>query len=139
MENSNPVSSRTGTALLIIDVQQGLFQKSTPIYKAKELLQNIKTLVGKARRADVPVFYIQHSNDSFLLEGTDGWRLHPRLSPEERDAFVQKKHGNAFEDTLLEAQLKAKNVGVLVITGLVTNGCVRATCLGAHQLGYQVI
>lgn len=33
------------TALLIIDVQSELFQKSSPIYKAKELLENIQALL----------------------------------------------------------------------------------------------
>jgi nicotinamidase-related amidase len=37
-------------ALLVIDVQQGLFKKKTPIYKADELLQNIISLVDRAHQ-----------------------------------------------------------------------------------------
>lgn len=138
MENGNPVSARTGTALLIIDVQQGLFHKPTPIYKAKELLQNITALVGKARRAGVPVYYIQHSGKGGLEKGSGGWELHPQLPPIDEDHIIHKEHGNAFEETILEDVLASENIGTLVMAGLVTHGCVKSTCLGAKELGYQV-
>ncbi len=68
-------------ALLIIDVQQGLFRKSTPIYKAEELLQNIHTLVDRAHRAGVPVFYVQHSDQKALVINSQDWQLHSELHP----------------------------------------------------------
>jgi len=126
------------TALLVIDVQQGLFLKSTPIYRAEELLENINALVDKAHSANVPVCYIQHSDKLALKKGSDDWRLHPQLQPMKTDDLVHKLHGNAFEDTNLGELLDAKGVGRLVVTGLVTHGCVRATCLGAKKLGYHV-
>jgi len=127
------------TALLIIDVQQGLFEKSTPIYRADELLGNLCHLIEAGRRADAPVFFIQHANKSSLAEGTPGWQLHPSLQPEGTDLIVHKHHGNAFQDTVLKAELDARAIDTLVITGLVTNGCVRATCEAALKLGYHVI
>lgn len=130
---------RGSIALLIIDVQQGLFSKSTPIYKAEELLRNINSLVDRAHRARVPVFYVQHSDARTLLEGSPGWRLHSQLQPRVTDCIVHKQHGNAFEDTGLDEALKSRNVTSVVITGLVTHGCVRATCIGALQMGYRVI
>jgi nicotinamidase-related amidase len=126
------------TALLVIDVQQGLFRKSTPIYRAEELLDNINTLVDKAHAANVPVVYVQHSDKLALKKGSDDWRLHPQMQPLKTDDLVHKQHGNAFEETNLGAILDAKGVGRLVVTGLVTHGCVRATCLGAKKLGYHV-
>jgi len=50
-------------ALLVIDVQKGLFERSTSIHQADQVLANIKTLIGRARRADGPVIFIQHSNE----------------------------------------------------------------------------
>ena len=44
-----------GTVLLVIDVQKGLFEKTTPIYKAKQLLENINILIDKARQENVPM------------------------------------------------------------------------------------
>jgi len=128
----------SNTALLVIDVQQGLFRKSTPIYRAEALLDNINALVEKAHRANVPVVYIQHSDNLALKKGSDDWRLHPQMQPQKIDDLVHKQHGNAFEDTNLGEILDARRVGKLVVTGLVTHGCVRATCLGARKLGYHV-
>jgi nicotinamidase-related amidase len=126
-------------ALLVIDVQQGLFGKSTPIYKAEELLRNITSLIDGAHHGSVPVFYIQHSDLRSLVKGSPDWQLHSRLRPLATDCIIHKQHGNAFEGTMLEEALRSRNVTSLVITGLVTHGCVRATCIGALQLGYRVI
>lgn len=126
-------------ALLVIDVQQGLFTKSTPIYHADQLLHNISLLVERAHRAGVPIFYIQHSDLKNLVKGSPNWQLHPHLQPLDTDTIIHKQHGNAFEDTPLQEALHSRAITSLVVTGLVTHGCVRATCLGARLLGYQVI
>jgi nicotinamidase-related amidase len=126
-------------ALLVIDVQQALFEKSTPIHKAHDLIENIRTLIAQAHDGGVPVFFIQHANDSFLAHGSPGWQLHPELQPAEIDILVDKRHGNAFEQTPLRQELEARGVDTVVVTGLVTRGCVRATCLGAQELGYRVV
>ncbi len=126
-------------ALLIIDVQQGLFRKSTPVYMAKELLHNIHTLVDRAHHAGVPVFYVQHSDQKALVKDSQDWQLHSDLHPSAVDKIIHKSHGNAFEDTILSQELNSRNIDSLVVMGLVTHGCVRATCTGAKNLGYRVI
>jgi len=126
-------------ALLIVDVQNGLFRRATPIYRADELLTNINVLVDRAHRAGAPVFYVQHSGGTFLAEGSDGWRLHPRLVPQAGDTIVHKRRVNAFDGTGLARQMASRDVKTVVITGLVTHACVRATCRGAKDLGYRVI
>jgi nicotinamidase-related amidase len=126
-------------ALLVVDVQQGLFERSTPIYKAEELLQNIRRLIEQAHWSGVPVFFIQHANDSILAQGSAGWQLHAGLKPTEADTLIHKQHGNAFEKTPLHQALETRGVKTIMVTGLVTHGCVKATCLGAKELGYQVI
>jgi len=130
---------RNDVALLVIDVQKSLFAKSTPIYNAEGLLENVNHLIDCARQANVPVVYLQHCNDSFLAEGSDGWQLHPQLHPPVNDLMIHKRHGSAFKQTPLKAQLDARGVSSLVVTGLVTQGCVRATCLDAKKLGYRVV
>jgi nicotinamidase-related amidase len=128
----------TRPALLVIDVQKGLFEHETPIYEADRLLANIQMLIDRAHAAGTPVFYIQHSTDTVLLEGTDEWNLHPSMRPLPTDHLLRKHHGNAFEDTSLKADLDALHVGRVVIVGLLTKNCVQATCYGAHDLGYDV-
>jgi nicotinamidase-related amidase len=125
--------------LLIVDVQSGLFKKASPIYQSEQLLVNINALARRARRAGAFVVYIQHQNTTSLVKGSKGWRLHPRLHPLKGDAIIPKRHGNAFQDTVLDAELSHRRVRTIVVTGLVTYACVRATCAGAAKLGYQVI
>jgi len=127
------------TALLIIDIQKGLFQRSIPIYKEEEFLNNINILENKARLANVPVIYIQHDNQSFLKKNTEGWELHPQLNYRNGDLLIYKNQGNAFKNTVLKIELDKCNVTNLLITGLVSQGCVKASCIGAKELGYNVI
>ena len=135
----NKNSNQDNTALLVIDVQMGLFEKSTPIYKAEQVLENINILMKNARQAGVPVIFIQHSNDKFLVKGSGAWQLHPEIRPLDNEVIVHKLHGNAFEGTSLRDELQKRQVSELVVTGLVTHGCVRATSLGAIKEGYRVV
>lgn len=132
------VESTSQAALLVVDVQQGLFQKSTPVYKAKELLQNILRLVDQAHHAGIPVVYIQHEDERALKQGSPAWQLHQRLHPLESDLSIHKQHGDAFLETPLAALLQARQVRHVVVTGMVTHGCVKSTCLGALEQGYRV-
>ena len=132
-------SQQKAMALLVIDVQKELFEKSAPIYRAKQLLENINILIDKARQEDVPVFFIQHSSDKILKKGSAGWQLRPEIQPLAEEVIVHKLHGNAFEETNLREELEKRNVSVVVVTGLVTHGCVKATCLGAMEEGYKVV
>ena len=58
------------TALLIIDVQMGMYEESNPVYRGEALLETIGGLIAQARAADVPVIYVQH-------DGSEGHPLHP--------------------------------------------------------------
>ncbi|MCU0486879.1 MAG: cysteine hydrolase [Anaerolineales bacterium] len=133
------INGGPNTALLVIDVQRGLFNKNTPIYQAEQLLKNIHILVRRAHEAEAPVVYVQHSAQKHLVLGSNDWKLHPKLSPLPEDLRVEKLHGNAFEATPLMEELEAWEMGQVVVCGLVTNGCVKATTLGALELGYRVV
>jgi nicotinamidase-related amidase len=127
------------TALLVIDVQRALFSRSTPIYKADELIQRLNALIASWQSSKGLVVFIQHSNNKMLIKNTDGWKFHPDLNVNDLDIVVHKLHGNAFEGTNLKEILDSKGIENIVITGLVTQGCVRATSIGGHARGYRVI
>ena len=137
-KNTSP-GNIENTALLVIDVQQGLFERATKVYQAEQFLENLNRLMDEAREADTPVIFVQHENQKTLLKGSAAWKLHPKIQPLEGEPVIHKQHGNAFQETDLQAELASQEVGTLLITGLVTQGCVRATCLGALKLGYRVI
>lgn len=125
-------------ALFVIDVQQALFEKTIPIHKAEALLANILWLADAARAAGAPVVFVQHSDKRALAAGSAGWQLHPALRPQADDLCVAKTHPNAFDEASLHSTLKGMGVSHVVVCGLVTHGCVRATCQGAQAHGYQV-
>ena len=74
-----------------------------------------------------------------LPRGLDDWRLHAALHPTEADLIVHKTHSNAFEEAALQQELAGRGMGRVVVAGLVTHGCVKATCLGARALSYDVV
>ena len=126
-------------ALLVIDVQQGLFERATPIYQAEPFLENVNLLIRNARRAGAPVFFVQHANKGTLTAGSQAWQLHPAIQPLAGETVIHKRHGDAFEETELQDVLAVRGVKTLVVTGLVTHGCVKATCVGALERGYRVV
>jgi nicotinamidase-related amidase len=126
-------------ALLVIDIQKGLFTKNIPIYNAEKLLENVNHLIESAHQAGAPVFIIQHSSDAVLREGTEEWRLHPQIQPTTIDYLIHKRRPCAVEGTALKQELDSLQIKCVVVTGLVTHGCVKSTCIGAHDLGYKVI
>ncbi|OPZ64899.1 MAG: Streptothricin hydrolase [Firmicutes bacterium ADurb.Bin506] len=127
------------TALLVIDIQRGLFSKPTPVYQEQRLLDIINDLVSRAHAARAQVVIVQHENDSFLAPASDGWQLHPSLKPGEHYLSVRKHHASAFNGTDLKAELAARGVTRVVIVGVVTQGCVKATCQDAIKLGYETV
>ena len=126
------------TALLVIDVQKALFTRPEPVYQASQMMEIINSLISRAQLFGVRLVYIQHSNKSILKKGSDGWQLHPGLRPTTRDLMIEKEEGNAFVNTALQGDFEARDIKSLLITGLVTNQCVRATSLGGLRLGYDV-
>lgn len=126
------------TALLVIDVQRALFTRPNPIFEASQLIQTIKDLVERAHLYSVKVIYVQHANQSILQEGTEGWQIHPDLVPIDKDAVIQKTQGNTFIGTQLQSILESYRIENLLVTGLVTHQCVKATSLGGVEKGYNV-
>jgi nicotinamidase-related amidase len=126
-------------ALLVVDVQRALFTRPTPIFQAEKLLQNLNQLIALWHQEGSVVIYVQHSNKTLLVKDTPDWELHPDLERIDAGILVHKLHGNAFEKTGLKSVLDSRGIGTVVVTGLVTHGCVRATCIGARELGYRVI
>jgi nicotinamidase-related amidase len=125
-------------ALFVIDVQLGLFHKTTKIYKEKEFLDNVNALIDRFHEKHYPVFVIRHSNESTLSEGSGEWQLHPEVHTQDSDFFMKKRISSALKENAILQKLKETNVKTLIMTGLVSHGCVKATCQEAIKLGYTV-
>jgi nicotinamidase-related amidase len=130
------LSNRPNTALLVIDVQNGVVAGT---HQRDEVIDNIGILVDRARAEEVPVIWVQHSSDDELPVGSDQWQYVDELEREDSEALVHKRFGDSFEDTDLESELAARGVGRLVVTGAQTDACVRATLHGAFTRGYDTV
>jgi nicotinamidase-related amidase len=128
-------------ALLVIDVQTGMFTLPVPLFNGQNLIQNIMNLISKAQNKSVQIIYMQHcgKKDSLFEEGTPGWKLHPAIIPQENDIIIKKKHSDAFYQTNLEAILKEKCIEELIICGIATEGCIDTTIRRAFSMDFRVI
>ena len=84
------------------------------------------------------MIWVQHTSDE-LPQGSEQWQYVDELQRAESEALVHKRYGDAFEDTALEAELAARGVGRLVVTGAQTDACVRSTLHGAITRGYDTV
>lgn len=131
------------TALLIIDVQLGIFMRKEydgmAVYHEEIFINNLKALIQKAKNANVPVIYIQHMYKDFPLmeKGQPLWEVHPEIKPAQDDIVIEKHHADAFLDSVLDETLKNHHITNLVITGLQTAYCVDTTCRRAFSKGYK--
>jgi nicotinamidase-related amidase len=62
-----------------------------------------------------------------------------RLAPVDGEVVVEKQWASAFFGTDIDAQLRERGVDSLVVTGLTTSGCVRATAVDGLQYDYPVV
>ena len=127
------LENRPNTALIVVDVQNGVVEGN---YERDSVVANVSKLVDKARSEQVPVVWVQHSDDG-LAEGSDEWRIVPELTPDEAEPLVQKNYGDSFEATNMETVLSGLGVGRLVVVGAQTDVCIRSTLHGAFVRGYD--
>jgi len=126
-------ADRPGTALLVIDVQNGVMATA---HERASVVANIATLVDRARAEEVPVVWVQHSSAELPID-SEVWQIIPELAPAPGEAVIRKEYGDSFEATDLEQVLADAAVGRLVVTGAQTDACVRSTLHGGFTRGYD--
>lgn len=73
------------------------------------------------------------------MQSPAAYEIWEGLTPREDEYVFSKSYPSAFFGTTLVSQLVFHGVDTLVVTGAVTSGCVRGTCLDAFNLNYRVI
>ncbi len=140
-------------ALLVIDFVRAYLDPECSLYAGveKELAQAVK-LLGACRKAGIPIFHTCVEYDPAGVEGGVFFRKVPALAnlirgskycafgeglePAEGEVVITKKYPSAFFGTHLAATLASQGVDTLLICGLSTSGCVRASAVDAMQHGY---
>jgi nicotinamidase-related amidase len=121
-------------ALIIIDVQKGLIKRKN-LYNERLFFDSINSAIKEYRASDSKIVFVQHNNNQ-LKNGNSDWEIDERISRHENEIIIQKNHGNAFQNTNLKKLLSDSQIDHLIICGLTSHGCVKATCLGGIEEGF---
>jgi maleamate amidohydrolase len=142
-------------AVVVIDLVRAYTHPDGPfaLPEAQAAVEATSELVQTARDKDVPVFwtvvrYAPGLEDGGLFvrkvpalacfaEGAAGAWGDPALEPEPDEVVVVKQYASAFFGTSFATTLHAAGVDTLVLAGVSTSGCVRATAMDALNSGFH--
>ena len=140
-------------ALVLIDFVRAYFDRASPFYAGVEdTLASALRIRDAARGAGVPVFYtnvVYHSGGAdggvffrklpaleVFMAGSPLGEWPEGLEPGAGEFVISKQYPSAFFGTSLAATLTSMGVDTLIITGVTTSGCVRATCIDTVSHGF---
>lgn len=130
------------TALLIIDMQEGMNQPKLGRRNNPNAELQMQSLLGAWRQAGRPVVHVRHMSrtpDSVFWPGQPGCEFQHALTPLKHEHVVEKNVPDAFAATGLERWLHARAIKQLVVVGVITNNSVESTARSAGNLGFDVI
>ncbi len=146
----------TRPALVVVDPARAYIDPDCPLYAGvEENVEAMRTLLTSAREAGIPVvitevrlradgadagvFFKKSGTLVAFCEGSPYGELIEGLEPTCAEMLVTKKYPSAFFGTTLNSHLTSLGVDTVLIAGLSTSGCVRATTLDAMQHGFVPI
>lgn len=126
-------------ALLVVDMQVGLFEGGSPRYDAEGVIQRINKIAKVVRATGGVVIFIQHEDNGGLKRGTEGWEILPMLERVDTDLLMHKQACDSFYETNLPDLLEQYGAQELIITGCATDFCVDTTIRAAASRNYDVV
>jgi maleamate amidohydrolase len=140
-------------ALVMIDFAQAYFVPESPLFANRpEVVDRAAELLAWARGRGLPVF---HTRVEYRPDGADGGVFFrkvpalrvfcsgnplgdyvPALAPRADEPVVTKQYASAFFGTSLASTLRAQGIDCLLLAGMSTSGCVRASAVDAMQNGF---
>ncbi len=140
-------------ALILVDLVQAYFDPECELFAdVDEALQSALRILETARERGIFIIY---TNVIYQGDGLDGGRFYEKalplkhfckgspmsnwasgIKPRDNELVVSKQYPSAFFGTSLASTLTAKGIDTLIITGLTTSGCIRASCVDAMSNGF---
>ena len=130
------------TAVLVIDVQTGLFGAKPPPFEAEAVIARINAVTAQARQARAAVILIQQDGEpgeEDLVPFSAGWKLHPKLEVRPGELVIRKTTCDAFYGTALESELRSHGITTLLLMGFATDFCVDSTLRSAASKDFRII
>ena len=151
----NAVGLAENPALIVVDMINGFTDSTCPLgTDCPEVVSANVELLLAFREKGLPVFFttVVYDNDqqatvfrhkvpalNVLQRGSHWVSIDAAMDRLDSEPLIEKQWASAFHNTDLNQQLKALSVDSLVITGLTTSGCVRASAVDGLQNNYQVV
>jgi maleamate amidohydrolase len=144
-------------ALVVVDVSVGFTDASSPLScDAEDVVGALQHLLAEARSAGILVVYTSviveeaelAAGEAFLAKfpalltlkpGSRFVEIDPRIAPEAGEPVLRKLFPSAFFATPLASILAARGCDTVIVTGVSTSGCVRASVVDAVSHGYRVV
>lgn len=142
-------------ALVLVDLIRGFTDPACPLGSpADEVVAANRILLEAFRARALPVFFttVVYRDErqarvfrdrlpalDVLMPDSPWVKVDERLAPRPGEPVIEKQWASGFFQTGLNAKLQQQNVDSLVVTGLTTSGCVRATAVDGLQHNYPVV
>jgi nicotinamidase-related amidase len=152
---SHPTGIGNSPALVVVDMCRGFIDPSSPLgFECDELIEANIRLVNKFREKNLPVIFTTTLyRDEFeasvfrsrlpdlniLKPGSKEISFLETLSPNKDETLIEKKFASAFFETSLANHLNQIQVDSVIVSGVTTSGCVRATALDSLQNNFLTI
>jgi maleamate amidohydrolase len=140
-------------AVLLVDFVRAYFEPGAQLYLgADECVAAASRVLAAARAIGIPIV---HTRVEFTPGGADGGYFYkkvgaleqfvggsplgeimPQVAPREHEPTIVKQYASAFFGTSLSSTLHAAGVDTVIIMGVTTSGCVRATAVDTIQNGF---
>jgi nicotinamidase-related amidase len=153
MTEESLVLDRATTALVLIDLQQGIVARAAAPYPSADVVARGVQLARAARAIAMPVVLVRvgwmADQRDRLTPPADaavpggplpaGWMdLLPEVGPESGDIVITKRQWGAFYGTELDLQLRRRGTRTIIIAGIATNFGVESTARDAWERGYAL-
>lgn len=140
-------------ALVMIDFVEGYFDPECDLYAdVDDTLASALRVREAAHAAGIPViltnvvyhpkamnggrFYAKAPPLRYFLEGSPMGAWPKGLEPTADELIISKQYPSAFFGTSLASTLTSMRVDNVILTGLTTSGCVRASCVDSMSHGF---
>ena len=153
--NFNKLGLGKSIALIVVDMTKGFIDPNSPLgFECNDLIESNQRLIDIFRKRGLPIFFTTtiYSKDSeasvfrkkipdlnILSKDSEWVEFTSKIKPKSSELIIEKKHASAFFNTNLYSELMLMGVDTVVITGVTTSGCVRATAVDGLQNNLNTI
>jgi nicotinamidase-related amidase len=133
-------ANMTDTALILIDMQEGMQSDRLPPRNNPDAEHNMLALLAAWRAAAQPVIHVRHLSRacaSVFYPGQSGAVFQAPFMPQDDEHVVEKNVPDAFIQSGLERWLHVRGLQAVVIVGVSTNHSVESTARSAGNLGFE--